>query len=407
MESHRPLVEDVETPDTKSVEEGIRFHYDLPPEFFALFLDKATMSYTCAYFRDGTDTIDQAQLRKLDLVARKLDLRPGDRVLDIGVGWGNMAFYAAERGCHVTGITLAVEQARYIEEEAARRGLGDKIKVIVQEARTLPFEDASFDKVVTIGASEQMADIAVLFQHVSRVLTPGGLCLQHSITRSNEPQVLSPELEFMIKHIFPTGKLKSLGEYATVFEQADLEVIDVHDMTDHYPLTLLRWLRALEAAGEEGAAAVGVPGDRYRAQRLFLAGCIVSFTDGHSFLYQELLRKTTPGLHRTPLAAGRGGLDLPDSSTEPLPSPLLPRPVVSVEVEGGMTMWVDGAESALTAGEPPSPPDCRIRVSMSTFSRISTGQLDLIDGFLQGLIDVEGDVLAAAQVGSALLRLAG
>src|SRR5450756_2591538 len=126
----RTMSRAIESPE--EVESGIRFHYDLPPEFFALFLDKATMSYTCAYFRDGNDTLDQAQERKIELVFRKLQLKPGDRVLDIGCGWGNVVLRAAQLGCHVTGLTLAVEQARYVEEEAARRGLSDRVKVVVQ-----------------------------------------------------------------------------------------------------------------------------------------------------------------------------------------------------------------------------------------------------------------------------------
>lgn len=393
----------VESPD--EVESGIRFHYDLPPEFFALFLDKATMSYTCAYFQDGSDSLDAAQERKIALVFHKLQLKPGDRVLDIGCGWGNVVLRAAQLGCQVTGLTLAVEQARYVEAEAARRGLSDRVKVVVQEARELPFDDASFDKVVTIGATEQIADIDVVFREVSRVMTDEGLCLQHSITASNEPYVMTPDLEFMIKHIFPTGRVKPLGEYINSFEAAGLEVVDVHNMTDNYPLTLRHWQRNLEAAGEAAAAAVGVPGDRYRAQRLFLAGCIVAFSEGHSFLYQEVVRKTTPGKNRITLPAGRAGYELDDPPGKPLPSPLIENPVVALEVRGGAGMWVDGVGGTVQPGEPPRPPDCRLSVAGETMQRVVSGELQIIDAYLDGLIDVEGDLLAAVQVGSALLAL--
>ena len=152
------MAQQAESPE--AVAEGIRFHYDLPPEFFRLFLDHPTMSYSCAYFRDGEGSLEEAQLRKLELIARKLQLQPGDRVLDIGLGWGNMALFAAERGCRVVGMTLAPEQAGYVRGEARRRGLADRVEVLVEEARTLPFPDRSFDKVVTIGATEHIADIA-------------------------------------------------------------------------------------------------------------------------------------------------------------------------------------------------------------------------------------------------------
>jgi cyclopropane-fatty-acyl-phospholipid synthase len=393
----------IESPD--EVESGIRFHYDLPPEFFALFLDKTTMSYTCAYFRDGNDTLDQAQERKIEMVFRKLQLKPGDRVLDIGCGWGNVVLRAAQLGCQVTGLTLAVEQARYVEAEAARRGLSDRVRVVVQEARELPFEDASFDKIVTIGATEQIADIDLLFKEVSRVLTDEGLCLEHSIKASNEPDDMTPELEFMTRHIFPTGHVKRLGEYINAFEAAGLEVVDVHNMTDNYPLTLRRWQHNLEHAGEAAAAAVGVPGDRYRAQRLFLAGCIVAFAEAHSFLYQEVVRKTTPGVYRQTLAAGRESFRLDDPPSAPLPSPLIDNPLVSLEVRGGMGMWVEGVGGSLQSGAPPRHPDCQLSVDATTMQKVISGEMQVIDAYLGGLIDIEGELLAAVQVGSALLSL--
>jgi cyclopropane-fatty-acyl-phospholipid synthase len=395
----------IESPD--QVADGIRFHYDLPPDFFKLFLDHSTMSYTCAYFGDGSESLDTAQLRKLELCARKLDLKPGDRLLDIGLGWGNMALFAAELGCDVTGMTLAPEQAHYVEEEARRRGLQARIHVLVEEARTLPFPDASFDKVVMIGATEQVADIATLFKDVHRVLADGGLCLQHSITASAEPSTPSPELDFMVRHIFPTGRLKTLGEYIKVFESAFLEVIDVHDMTDSYPLTLHHWLRNLERNGEAAAVALGVPAERWRAQRLFLAGCIVSFTEGHSFLYQELMRKTFPGRYRQPLPGGRERTALADPPSRPLPSPVYAKPLVQLRVGDSTSLWVEGLGGAPQPGDPPREPDCTLLVSAETMARVTTGKLQLIDAFLSGLVDVEGDILAAAQLASTLLKLAG
>jgi cyclopropane-fatty-acyl-phospholipid synthase len=411
------MAQETETPDwlataysdkPEDVRRGIQHHYDLPPEFFRLFLDRETMSYTCAYFSDGRDTIEAAQRRKLELVARKLELKPGDRVLDIGLGWGNMALLAAEMGCTVTGITLAENQAKYVLDEASRRGFGDRVQVLVEEARSLPFADASFDKVVTIGATEQIADIRTLFQHVARVMTDDGLCLQHSITRSTEPVLPSPELEFMVRHIFPTGALKTLGEYVDAFEDADLEVLDVHDMSDHYPLTLERWLYRLEEAGEQAVTAIGVPVDRYRAQRLFLAGCIVAFAEGHCFLYQELVRKRLSGRYRRPLPAGRERLELPVGQPAAfLPQPWLENPLVAVDVDDRPMLWMELANPVPVPGEPPRQPDCRIKLGSALMTRLAAGESDLATAYMEGEVEAEGNLVAALQMTSTLLAMMG
>lgn len=389
------------------VEEGIRYHYDLPPQFFQLFLDKATMSYSCALFKDGNDGLDEAQGRKLRLVSRKLQLSYSDRLLDIGMGWGNMALYAAELGCQVTGVTLAPEQARYVKEQAAQRGLSDKLTVMVQDAAKLPFPDKSFDKVVTIGTSEHFPDLARVFREVRRVITDDGLFLQHAITCADEPGVQSVEGDFMKKHIFPVGELKTLGAYLRAFEEAQFEVIDVHDMTDNYPLTLYHWLRNLESAGESAVVELGVSVDRYRAQRLFLAGCVVAFAESHCFLYQELLRPTAPGRYRKTLPAGRHWLDLDDGARGTLPAPVLANPLVSLEIADAGSCFVEGAGGSLQLGEPVRPPDCRITIPADLMARAaSRGGMALLDAYLNGEVDITGNLVAAAQVGSALLKLA-
>jgi cyclopropane-fatty-acyl-phospholipid synthase len=388
------------------VEAGIRFHYDLPPEFFQLFLDRPTMSYTCAYFRDAHTSLEEAQRRKLELVARKLQLKPGDHLLDIGLGWGNMAFVALERGCHVTGITLAQEQAAFVRGEAERRGYSDRLEIVIEEAGRLPFPDATFDNVVTIGATEQTEDIELLFQEVSRVMRDDALFLQHSMTAPYEPVVPSPEAEFLQANIFPTGRIKPLRTYLRAFEEAHLEVVDVHDITDHYPHTLERWLRNLEASGADAATAVGVPAERWRAQRLFLAGCIAVFDESHILCYQELLRRVSPGRPRRPLPASRSWLRLDDGPSQPLMSPAPRQPVVELRVGEEMRFWVEGGAGPLVPGAPPREPDCTLAVSSQSLQQVVSGEVSLADAYLRGDIDVQGNLVAAVQVRLALMGLA-
>jgi len=392
--------------DQTTVEDGIKFHYDLPPSFFQLFLDQATMSYTCGYFRDGDTTLEDAQRRKLELVARKLQLRPADRLLDIGCGWGNMMFHAAARGCHVTGMTLAPEQAKFIRWEAKRLGIQDRVDVVVQDAGgVLPFAAGSFDRIVTIGATEHIADINLLFRECRRVLKDDGLMLQHAITASPEEVVDNDELRFLQQHIFPVGEVKPLRGYVEAFEAAQLEVIHVHDISDHYPLTLRHWLRNLETAGIGASNALGVLPERWRAQRLFLAGCAVIFSESHSLCYEQLVRPVDPGRRRKPLPAGVAQYDLEDSQPEPLPTILLDAPLVALEVIDGPSLFVYGDGGALTVGAPPHDPDCRIRVDMATLTEIAGDMGALVEAYLQDRVQVEGDLIAVIQLREALAGL--
>jgi hypothetical protein len=133
----------------------------------------------------------------------------------------------------------------------------------------------------------------------------------------------------------------------------------------------------------------------------------VAFTEAHSFLYQEVVRKTTPGVYRRPLAAGREGFQLDDPPSAPLPSPLIGNPLVSLEVRGGMGMWIEGVGGSLQSGEPPRRPDCRLSVDAGTMQKVISGEMTVIDAYLDGFIDIDGDLLAAVQVGSSLLSLGG
>jgi cyclopropane-fatty-acyl-phospholipid synthase len=386
------------------LEEAIRFHYDLPPAFFKLFIDPVTESYTCAYFKDTTTTLEEAQQRKLNLVFKKLQLKPGDRVLDIGCGWGNVMFAAVSRGCRATGLTLAPAQAEYIRSEAERRGVADRIEVVIEEARFLPFGNESFDKVVTLGATEHVEDLGSLFTEVSRILTPDGLFLQHAMTGPIEPETETLEEKFIRDHVWPIGRFQRLFNYVQAMEEAGLEVVDVHDLTDHYPHTLIRWLRNLERAGLDGAASAGVEPERYRAQAMLFAGAIVFFAENHIMVYQQLARPIRPGMARRPLSAGRDQFQLDDPEGQPLPPPVHARPLVQLEA-GGLSLWVEGVNGGLVAGEPPRSPDCKLMIGADTLLAITSGRLSVPDAFVQGQIGVEGDLIAAVQVRGPIFAL--
>jgi cyclopropane-fatty-acyl-phospholipid synthase len=279
-----------------TLKEGLDHHYSLSNEFFRSFLDGPTLSYTCCYFLRPDESLDAAARNKLELSARKLDLSPGDRVLDLGCGWGNFAFHAAEeRGCHVTAVNLAEEQVRYVREEVARRGLSDRISVVQSDGASLTVE-RPWDKVAVIGMSEHVEDKAPFFEKLREYTRPGGLLLLHSIM-TPRPMERLPDggsWDFLKTYIFPVGKLRPLGFHVGALEEEDFEVLDVESLTDHYALTCERWLRNLEAAEERLVAQGVVDRETVRYYKLYLAGSAKSFAGNHNHVYQILARPFVP-----------------------------------------------------------------------------------------------------------------
>ena len=307
--------------------EGIQFHYDLPPELFKLFLDP-TMSYSCHYFLTPDDTLAQAALNKLELVARKLELRREDRVLDVGCGWGSFLLWAAERfGCHAIGITLSPQQAAYVRREADARGLGPLVDVHVMHANAMTFPAASFDKIVTIGAIEHIADLDGLWRDCARLLRggPDARMLVHGMTvpvaarRDGRAEgQLSGEASFIQEYIFPVGAMTHLHEVIRTLEVNDLEVLDVEAMTDHYTRTMRCWLDNLLANADDPTLPAGVPPERLRAQLLFLAGCVDAFSENRVLCYQTLVRPIAVDAPRRPLPPTRRAFVLePGTASEP------------------------------------------------------------------------------------------
>ena len=394
---------------------GIEFHYDLPAAFFRLFLDP-TMSYSCHYFRTPQESLTQAALNKLQLVARKIALTADDRVLDIGCGWGSFVLWAAETyGCHVTGITLSPSQAAYVREQAAARGLADRVAVHVMHANAMTFPAASFDKIVTIGAIEHIEDLAGLWRDCRRLLRDGAdaRLLAHGMTvpvaarRESPASTLSGEETFIQEYIFPVGRFRHQWEVIRSLAVNDFEVIDVENITDHYTLTLRHWLANLMAhAGDLGAAS-GVPPERFRAQLLFLAGSAEAFAENRILCYQTLTRKLTLGAPRTPLPATREGYLLPEAGSRQMAegrdAPVVPPEsgdtTVVIEIAGDdpeiWTIAVRQGQAPQILPGPHEKPTCRLRIARDDFADLLDGRLRWTDAFVRGRTAFEGNLAAA------------
>ena len=263
-----------------------RFHYSLGTEFYRLWLDDPLMMYTCAYWKEGTRTIEEAQQNKIDHVCRKLRLAPGESVVDIGSGFGGFMFRAHERcGVRVTGINTTTEQVAMVREEIARRGLDGELEVVDTDFRDARRE---YDKVVSIGTLEHAGRdslVEVVRAH-AKFLKPGGLGMLHFIGH-----VGRFETEFFIrKHVFPGGWIPSLAETIAAMEQAGLEVVDIENLRRHYALTLDAWAERFDRNWERIAALDPRRFDERlrRIWRIYLYGCAEMFRApaGYTHLFQ-------------------------------------------------------------------------------------------------------------------------
>ncbi|MBN1529589.1 MAG: class I SAM-dependent methyltransferase [Thermoleophilaceae bacterium] len=268
---------------------AVRHHYDLPPEFFALFLGDE-LTYSCALFTRGAGTLEEAQEAKLDLVCSKLGLRAGERVLDVGCGWGSFAIHAAERhDVHVTGITLSEPQARVAEERVRERGLSDRVEIRVADYREL--DDPPFDAIASIGMVEHVgsSQIDVYAERLARVLRPGGRLLNHGISRL---RVGDPEAgPFSERYVFPDGAPLHLSRIQLAVERAGLVTDHVEGLHGNYQLTLAEWARRLDENLDEAIRLAGP--ERVRVWRLYLRAARRGFESGFISLYQ--VRAFQPG----------------------------------------------------------------------------------------------------------------
>jgi cyclopropane-fatty-acyl-phospholipid synthase len=271
----------------------VKFHYDVSNDFYKLFLDKE-MVYTCAYFTDWNNSLEQAQFDKMDITCRKLQLKPGDRFLDIGFGWGGLLCHAAKHyGVRAHGITLSENQLQYTQEKIRRMGLEDQVTVEICDYAHL---EGEFDKVASICMYEHVGidNLPSFMQKVSSLMTPNGKFLLQGITRPGKSSMkkfrrMNAERRLLAKYIFPGAELDHLGHIVESMESGGFEVADVEGWRNHYIQTCRIWCQRLYERREEAISFVGE--EKYRMWLLYLAGCSLAFKHGGARLYQVLVEK--------------------------------------------------------------------------------------------------------------------
>ena len=303
--------------------QAIRFHYNVGNEFYALWLDHL-MQYSCGYFPTGSEDLDTAQEKKIEHICRKLRLKPGEKLLDIGCGWGGLTVTATRNyGVRALGVTISDKQVAYAQEMIASLELIDKVSVEMHDYRDLEHE--SFDKIVSVGMFEHVGrtHLPEYFSHVYQLLKPGGLFLNHGISRSGQPADLSllkglssdhrPNAvqnyferkllgagSFSQHYIFPDGELVPVSEANLIAEACGFEVRDVENLREHYALTLRNWVRRLEEHHDEASAMVSE--SVYRTWRLYLSFSAVQFEHADIGVCQSLLAKPVKGKVSLPMS---------------------------------------------------------------------------------------------------------
>lgn len=275
----------------------VQFHYDVSDDFYALWLDPRRV-YSCAYFPSDEATLAQAQEAKLDLICRKLMLKPGERFLDIGAGWGGLLLWAAQHyGVRAHGVTLSQHQHAHVNRLIDELGLRARVRMELLDYRDIPERGSDhdgsalggpYDKVASIGMFEHVGRVNLVpyFEKIRRLLAPGGLILNHGITKGGRPEghFGGGIGDFMDRYIFPGGELVHAAHVAAYIADAGLELVDTENLRPHYAKTLWAWSDGLEAQLPEARRIVDEK--TVRAYRLYLAGCAMAFERGWMSLHQ-------------------------------------------------------------------------------------------------------------------------
>ena len=289
---------------------NIQFHYDISDAFYALWLDPQRV-YSCAYYRNPSMSLAQAQQAKLDHICRKLMLQSGERFLDIGTGWGSLILWAAEHyGVDATGITLSKNQYTYVQQLIKEKNLAHRVRIELCDYRELD-ENQPFEKISSVGMFEHVgqAHMNLYFKKIMNLLIPGGLVLNHGITAGGvENRKINAGMgEFIEKYIFPGGELLHISKVMAHLAHSGLEMVDSENLRPHYARTLWDWSTALEEQLDQARQILTGSGKAVnaektlRAYRVYLAASAIGFEQGWLSLYQLLAIRPNGSLNNTPI----------------------------------------------------------------------------------------------------------
>jgi cyclopropane-fatty-acyl-phospholipid synthase len=282
---------------------AIAHHYDVSNDFYRIVLGPS-MTYSCAVWESPDVGLEAAQAAKYELICRKLDLQPGQRLLDVGCGWGGMVMHAAmHHGVRAVGITVSRRQAELAEKRVAEAGLSDRVEIRLQDYRDL--HDGPFDAISSIGMFEHvgLVQLETYFDRLMELLVPEGRLLNHAISRPAAPKGKTKsrfsKYSFIDRYVFPDGELHEVGSVVSAIQRKGFEVRHVESLREHYALTLRAWVQNLEGDWDRAVALAGV--GRARVWRLYMAACAITFEEGSNQIHQVLAVKPNGGASGMPL----------------------------------------------------------------------------------------------------------